>query len=89
MIQYQYFCSANQQTVDVRHGMKERLATWGEVCQRAGIELNGTPADAPVERLISGGLTAIVSGGTPSSQAANALPMAGCCGNPSSCRHRG
>jgi hypothetical protein len=89
MLTYQYHCAANNRTVEVQHGMKERLATWGEVCQRAGIEFDGAPQDAPVERIISGGLLGTVAGGTPTSSTANALPMAGCCGNPSSCRHHG
>jgi hypothetical protein len=88
MITYQYHCPANGHTVEVQHGMKESLATWGEVCRRAGTDLNGTPADAAVERLISGGLMGTVSGGTAkSSEALPSLPMAGCCGNPASCRH--
>lgn len=88
MLTYQYLCPANGQTLEVQHGMKERLTNWGDVCQRAGVPLNGTPATAEVERLISGGLMSTVSGGTPSSaEALPKLPMAGCCGNPTSCRH--
>jgi hypothetical protein len=88
MLTYQYHCPSNGQTIDVQHGMKERLATWGEVCKRAGVALNGTPANAEVERLISGGLMGTVSGGTATSaEAMPKLPMAGCCGNPASCRH--
>jgi len=89
MLTYQYHCPANNRTVDVRHGMKERLTTWGDVCQRAGIDPGQTPADAEVERLISGGLLGSVAGGTQTSASFNALPMAGCCGNPSGCRHHG
>jgi hypothetical protein len=89
MLTYQYHCPTNNRIVDVQHGMKERLATWGEVCRRAGIVVDGAPPEAPVERLISGGLLGTVAGGTPSSSAANPLPMAGCCGHPSSCRHHG
>lgn len=85
---YQYHCPENGHSVEVQHGMKERLATWGELCQRIGAELNGTSPEAPVERLISGGLMATVSGGTPTSaEALPKLPMAGCCGSPASCRH--
>ncbi|MDZ4688610.1 MAG: hypothetical protein SH850_26350 [Planctomycetaceae bacterium] len=88
MITYQYHCPNNGQTLEVQHGMKERLATWGELCQRAGAELNGTPETAAVERLISGGLMGTVSGGTAtSSEAMPSLPMASCCGHPASCRH--
>lgn len=89
MLTYEYFCSANDQTIEVAHSMRDSITTWGELCQRAGIEPGATPADAPVERLISGGMLARVHGGTPSSQAAlPTLPMGGCCGNPAGCgRH--
>jgi len=89
MLTYQYHCPANRKTVEVRHGMKERLQTWGELCRRAGIECDNTPDDAPVERVISGGILATVSGGTQSSASFNALPMAGCCGNPAGCQRHG
>ncbi len=52
---YDYRCEANGRVVEVRHGMGETLATWGELCERAGIEPGDTPLDAPVRRLISGG----------------------------------
>jgi hypothetical protein len=50
---YEYRCAANGRTIEVRHPMDERLVTWGDVAGRAGVELGGTPADAPVERLLS------------------------------------
>jgi hypothetical protein len=49
---YDYRCEANGRVVEVRHGMNERLATWGEVCARAGVALGDTPAAAPVEKVI-------------------------------------
>ena len=52
---YDYFCEANQRVVEVRHPMRETLATWGELCRRAGIETGDTPEDAPVRRLATGG----------------------------------
>lgn len=42
--------------------MSERLSTWGEVCQRAGMALESTAADAPVERLISAPSIAVPKG---------------------------
>lgn len=72
--------------------MRERLASWGEVRAKAGLEPDGTPDDAPVERLISGGLLGTVNGGTPSSaeHAKASLPvMGGCCGNPADCQRHG
>jgi len=50
---YDYYCPANKRTVEVRHGIKEKLKTWGDVCKKAGIEPGNTPAQSPVERLIS------------------------------------
>ena len=59
---YDYRCEANDRVVEVKHGMNESIATWGALCERAGIEPGDTPADALVVRLISGGH--IVSGGS-------------------------
>ena len=39
----------NAEVVEVSHAMTERLATWGEVCERAARPLGDTPASAPVE----------------------------------------
>lgn len=50
---YEYHCARNGRTLEVRHGMDQRLATWGEVATRAGAELGDTPADEPVERVLS------------------------------------
>lgn len=92
MLTYDYHCARNQKTVQVQHGIREKIATWGELRQRAGLPQDNTPDDAEVERLISGGLLGSVNGGTPSSAEAakNALPMmGGCCGNPSGCSRHG
>jgi hypothetical protein len=78
---YDYHCEQNKRTVTVQHGMKESIRNWGELCQRVGLEPDTTPAEAPVERIISGGIA------LPIASAAPALPMAGCCGQPSSCGH--
>ena len=52
---YDYLCPANGRVVEVSHKMAEQLATWGELCRKAGIPLDGTPGKAKVERLITGG----------------------------------
>ncbi len=78
---YDYHCEQNSRTVSVQHSMKEKILNWGELCQRAGVEPDATPANASVERIISGGIA------LPIASAAPALPMAGCCGKPSSCGH--
>jgi hypothetical protein len=53
---YDYYCSANGQTVEVRHGMLESVETWGDVCELAGLEQGVTAAEAPVERKVSAGV---------------------------------
>ncbi len=55
MPKYDYFCEANGQVVEVSHSMAQKLATWGELCGKAGIDMGTTPADAPVKKLITGG----------------------------------
>jgi hypothetical protein len=50
---YDYYCPANKRTVEVRHAINQKLKTWGEVCQKAGLEPGKTPLDSPVERLIA------------------------------------
>jgi len=63
MPSYDYRCPANDRVLEVRHGMNDAVSTWGELCQRAGIELGDTPADAPVERIYMPGGVAAVGGG--------------------------
>jgi predicted nucleic acid-binding Zn ribbon protein len=55
MPSYDYHCPANGETVEVSHKMAESVATWGELCRRAGRPLDGTPANAKVVKLITGG----------------------------------
>ena len=52
---YDYRCDANGRTLEVNHRMSELLRTWGEVCERAGLDLGSTPADTPVKRMATGG----------------------------------
>lgn len=52
---YDYRCDTNGRVLEVSHRMSESLATWGEVCARAGIDTGDTPAEAPVHRLATGG----------------------------------
>lgn len=52
---YDYYCPANGEQVEVRHRMSETVNTWGEICERTGRDPGETPADARVERRISGG----------------------------------
>ena len=50
---YEYHCATNGRTLEVRHGMAERLETWGELVDRAGADGGDTPRSAAVERLLS------------------------------------
>lgn len=50
---YEYRCGANGRTLEVRHGMAERLQTWGDLASLAGLDPGDTPIDEPVERLLS------------------------------------
>lgn len=50
---YEYRCAFNGRTLEVRHGMDERLATWGELAERSGTEPGDTPLEEPIERLMS------------------------------------
>lgn len=52
---YDYCCDTNGRVLEVNHRMSESLATWGELCARAGIDRGDTPMDAPVHRLATGG----------------------------------
>lgn len=57
MPMYDYFCPANERTVQVMHPMADDIHHWGEVCALAKIELDATPADAPVSRVLLGAKT--------------------------------
>jgi len=59
---YDYHCTENGRVIEVKHPISEKLTTWGEVCSRAGVDLDATPANSPVERLITGGQ--VVNSGT-------------------------
>jgi len=58
--------------------MRERLATWGELCALAGLEPDPTPPDAPVERLITGGQ--VVRSSSLGDAAAPPCASGPCCG---------
>ena len=52
---YDYLCEANGQVVEVKHPMKDRFATWGDLCTLTGTDPGDTPLDASVKKLITGG----------------------------------
>jgi hypothetical protein len=78
MPHYEYRCAANGRTLEVRHGMDERLETWGELAARAGVEPGPTPKASPVERLLSVPvpLAGVATG--PSSDFQGCGPACGC-----------
>jgi len=53
MPNYDYHCPDKGETVEVVHGMNDRLQTWGELCERSGHPLGDTPAGAAVYKLLS------------------------------------
>lgn len=74
---YEYYCPTNHQTLDVLHGMSAELSTWGEACERAGIDPGTTPIDAPVEKLLGAGMVIAKSRPAPDFDCSN---PGGCCG---------
>jgi len=50
---YDYICPANGIQAEVEHAMKTTVKTWGELCELAGLDPGGTPADSPVEKRIN------------------------------------
>lgn len=52
---YDYRCLADGRVYEVQHSMREQLQTWGELCQKLGIDSGELAADSPIERLANGG----------------------------------
>ncbi|MCB1830722.1 MAG: zinc ribbon domain-containing protein [Chromatiaceae bacterium] len=77
---YDYFCEANGRKVEVSHKMSERIATWGELCDRSAAEPGDTPAETPVRRLITGGavISSTGSGSEPPCASGACCPSGGC-----------
>lgn len=75
---YDYRCDANGSVIEVKHGIHEALKTWGELCARAGLDPGATPANSPVQRLITGGQ--VVRSSSLGEAAAPACGIGPCCG---------
>ena len=75
---YDYLCEVNGHALEVKHSMNEVIKTWGELCERAGIDRGDTPADTPVSKLATGGQ--VVKRSSLGSGAAPACDSGGCCG---------
>ncbi len=52
MPRYDYLCKANGEVVEVTHSISQKLTTWQQVCDGAGISPGDTHPDEPVERVI-------------------------------------
>ena len=50
---YEYTCPRNGVTLEVSHAMRDRVTTWGDLCERTGHARGATPADSPVEKVVS------------------------------------
>ena len=49
---YDYYCEANDKTIEVYHDIHTKLTTWGEVCFAAQIPIGDTDFLAPVRKVI-------------------------------------
>ena len=47
---YRYYCPDNDTTLEVHHGMRESVESWGALCEKADHPLGVTDPQAPVER---------------------------------------
>jgi hypothetical protein len=50
---YDYYCDANEQTVEVSHPLDAQLRYWAEVCYVAQCPLGDTDPMAPVQRVFT------------------------------------
>ena len=57
---YDYYCEANDRTVEVSHPLDATLRFWGEVCYVTGIPLGTTDPLAPVRRVVTRAPAAVV-----------------------------
>ena len=74
---YDYRCDANGKVLEVSHRMSDTISTWGDLCERAGAEPGDTPADSPVQRLVTGG--SVISSNNLGSGSAPACTTGSCC----------
>lgn len=73
---YEYHCPANNQSLEVRHGMTHTVKNWGELCELAGHDAGQTAVNSPVQRAVTAGYVATSGTGAP----------AHTCGSPKCCR---
>jgi predicted nucleic acid-binding Zn ribbon protein len=53
MPRYDYYCDENGQTVEVSHSIQEKLHTWQQLCDLAGVNPGATSGTAAVRRIIT------------------------------------
>ena len=51
MPRYDYYCEANDRTVELIHPISDVVNTWGKLCHRAKISLGTTAPDIPVRKV--------------------------------------
>jgi hypothetical protein len=86
---YDYYCPTLDRTVEVIHPFSVTLSTWGELCERAGVDPGSAPRETPVERVLPrDGLWVTASAPAPSSESTSSRPAprsGGGCGGHCSC----
>ncbi|OMH38134.1 zinc ribbon domain-containing protein [Motiliproteus sp. MSK22-1] len=79
---YDYRCTATGECYEVHHSIKEKLSTWGELCQITGRDAGDIALDSPVERLATGGQvvsrSALNNPDLPPCTSGNGCPRGGC-----------
>jgi len=49
---YDYYCEANDQTIEVVHSLSKKIEFWAELCYYAQVPLGDTDPEAPVKIVI-------------------------------------
>ncbi len=84
MPSYDYRCLATGEIHEVKHSLKYKARTWGELCELGGIDPGDIPSDSPVERLLSAagvvGRNALRNADAPRCGATQGCGNAGACG---------
>lgn len=75
---YDYRCEANNKVYEVKHAMALSPKNWGELCQIAGMDLKGIPANTPVSKVLNTG--AVVRSGALKNPEAPPCMTGGCAG---------
>ena len=50
---YDYRCPTNGKVVEVMHAVSEKMETWGQLCETAGVPVGETDPEASVVRVVS------------------------------------